>query len=116
MPNGLFDVEEEAEAAAASAWTCSSWAKALAMASSLEVFMMKFVFAVLWRHRRSDFLIPTNRNFVENAKRRTLEPTTHTEGMLRQINHSYVEIPYRETIPASYLVLSTIQKVTPQGR
>ena len=77
MPNGLFDVEEEAEAAAASAWTCSSWAKALAMASSLEVFMMKFVF-VLWRHRRSDFLISHKPKL--RRKRKLWEPTTHTEG------------------------------------
>ena len=51
MPNGL-DPEELAEAAAAaSAWTCSSWAKALAMASSLEVFM-KLV--ELWLLRTMD--------------------------------------------------------------
>lgn len=82
MPNGLFDVEEEAEAAAASAWTCSSWAKALAMASSLEVFMMKFVF-VLWRHRRSDFLISHKPKLRRKRKKEDFgnpQPTTHTEG------------------------------------
>ena len=37
MPNGLETEEDTLAAAAASAWTCSSWARALAMASSLEV-------------------------------------------------------------------------------